>query len=291
MICCFSYIIRNCKFYQFFSYSHNSLAFSLQIWAVSLVCSLPLSHLVVLRCLPCACLHVSHFVLFRCVALTRLVLSSTPASPSVLHIYVVSPHLLKHTSWLLPGEAGLRRTRLGAHIHNGLLWSGGAYRWHLLVDNIASGQLCVFLLVFFVFCVPGLLLLFPGAKWCGTHVTTATRGIIARHLPLSLSRVSVVFGERTRCRNESDCVCLCRCLLFLVLVFALVFSFSHTACAPSGPVAPCWFCAARPRSAVDLWPSVWPVGGRPGCLERRGGHLRSLLLHSTGPGSHRDRKL
>lgn len=52
------------------------------------------------------------------------------------------------------------------HMHRGILWSFAAYRWHLLGDNVVIGQLCVFVLVFFVFFgASGPLLLFPGVKW------------------------------------------------------------------------------------------------------------------------------
>lgn len=60
-----------------------------------------------------------------------------------------------------PPDAHTDSTRM----HSGFLWRSAAYRWHLIVDNLVIGQLCVFLLVFFAFLsASGPLLQFPGVK-------------------------------------------------------------------------------------------------------------------------------
>lgn len=87
----------------------------------------------VIGLLPVAHFHFSRFVLFLCVALTRLALSSTPASPSAPPFNVVSLPIAKHPSSLPPGEANCKKclnehTHLRTNFHCGLLLSTAAYR-------------------------------------------------------------------------------------------------------------------------------------------------------------------
>lgn len=138
------FFTRSALYILFASFVHHSL--------------LP-SHFVFFCCLATSLLHVSRFVVSLCIP-QKIALYSAPASPSVPHTCVVS-QLLKHTSWLLPGEANYKCTHMLA--------------WHALehTHTVCSGSvvhlddICLVItlpLARFVFCT--LSLLFVCRAYC-----------------------------------------------------------------------------------------------------------------------------